>query len=173
MIWTSNLSDHLRLYDPSDDNQPYQLLIFHHVRLLEYHRKSEIFPDGLVEETLQTLALLLPKYDPATATWFKAQLQLMDYSVDPQAANCKPLELSQRSTTHFRYWGERLAILKNVYDASEPKTVTQWWSDRRRRVQWATFWIAALVLILTVFFGTIQSVEGALQVYKAYHPSKR
>ncbi|KAJ5459919.1 uncharacterized protein N7458_001471 [Penicillium daleae] len=43
VIWTSNLPDHLRLYDPSDDNHPYQLLIFHHVRLLEYHRKSEIF----------------------------------------------------------------------------------------------------------------------------------
>jgi hypothetical protein len=27
------------------------------------------------------------------------------------------------------------------------------------------------VLCLTIFFGVVQSVEGALQVYKAYHPT--
>ena len=33
----------------------------------------------------------------------------------------------------------------------------------RKRVQWYTFWIAAVVLILTVFFGFIQSVSGVVQ----------
>jgi hypothetical protein len=36
--------------------------------------------------------------------------------------------------------------------------------DRRRRAQWATFWVVALLLILTLFFGVAQSVEGALYV---------
>lgn len=103
IIWTSNLLDHLRLYDPSDEDEPYQLLLFHHVGLLEYHQKGEIFPEGLVEETLRTLALLLPKYDLATEKWFKAQLQLMNHSIDPRASHCKPLDPSQRSTAHFHY----------------------------------------------------------------------
>jgi hypothetical protein len=30
-----------------------------------------------------------------------------------------------------------------------------------------------VVLVLTIFFGLVQSTEGALQVYKAYHPTQR
>ncbi|KAL2793416.1 hypothetical protein BJX66DRAFT_225657 [Aspergillus keveii] len=170
IMWTSNLPDHLRLYDPSDDNEPYLLLVFHQVWFLERQRDLGLFPAGLVEETLLTLALLLPKYDLATTKWFRMQIKSMDYCLDSRAAELDPLEPSQRSTAGFHYWESRLVVLKNVYDASEPMTITHWWRDRRRRVQWATFWIAALVLMLTIFFGIVQSIEGALQVYKAYHP---
>jgi hypothetical protein len=39
-------------------------------------------------------------------------------------------------------------------------------------VQWYNFWLAvALIVGMTFFFGVIQSVEGAMQVYKAYRPS--
>jgi hypothetical protein len=41
---------------------------------------------------------------------------------------------------------------------------------RRKKVQWSTFWAAGVVLVLSVFFGIIQSIEGALQVDEAYHP---
>ena len=51
------------------------------------------------------------------------------------------------------------------------RTINQWWNDRRNGVQWYTFWVAVLVLILTIVFGMAQTVEGALQVYKAYHPT--
>jgi hypothetical protein len=44
--------------------------------------------------------------------------------------------------------------------------------DRRRKVQWATFWVTALVLILPLFFGAVQSVEGVLQVYRGYHQGR-
>ncbi|KAL4984886.1 hypothetical protein BDW68DRAFT_180260 [Aspergillus falconensis] len=171
VIWTSNLPDHLRLYDPADDDEPYTLLVFHHAAFLETHRNSSIFPPGLVDETTQSLALLFPKYDTATIKWFKAQAQAMEGSLDPQALGYAPLEPSQRTTASFNYWAERLAMLNSAYEASEPRTLGQWWVDRRSPVQWATFWIAALVLVLTVFFGLVQSIEGALQVYKAYRPS--
>jgi hypothetical protein len=69
---------------------------------------------------------------------------------------------------NFDYWHDRLVILKQVFDEAEPSNIRQWWNDRRKRVQWYTFWVAALVLGLTVFFGVIQSVEGALQVYVSY-----
>jgi hypothetical protein len=72
---------------------------------------------------------------------------------------------------NFRYWRERLCILKQVFDEAEPATLSQWWYDRRKGPQWYTFWVAVAVLVLTVFFGFVQSIEGALQVYKAYHPS--
>lgn len=57
-----------------------------------------------------------------------------------------------------------------VFDAAEPSTMAQWWYDKRKGSQWYTFCVVIVVLILTVFFGIVQSIEGALQVYAAYHP---
>lgn len=31
-----------------------------------------------------------------------------------------------------------------------------------------TFWVAVLVLLLTVVFGLVQSIEGGLQVYGSF-----
>jgi ABC-type Fe3+ transport system permease subunit len=58
-----------------------------------------------------------------------------------------------------------LVMLKQVFDEAQPRTMAQWWHDRRNGVQWYTFWVAVMVLALTILFGLIQSVEGALQVY--------
>lgn len=87
------------------------------------------------------------------------------------ARECGQLKKSERQIDKFRYWHDRLVVLKQVFDEAEPSTMKQWWNDRRKRVQWYTFWVAALVLGLTIFFGLIQCIEGAMQVYKAYHPS--
>lgn len=81
------------------------------------------------------------------------------------------LTADKRRLEHFRFWHDRLVLLKQVFDEARPKNIWQWWYDRRNGVQWYTFWVAILVLILTVFFGLVQSIEGALQVYKAFHPN--
>lgn len=44
----------------------------------------------------------------------------------------------------------------------------QWWFDRRDRVQWATFWTAFVVFVLTVVFGIIGSATGIMQVQATY-----
>lgn len=61
--------------------------------------------------------------------------------------------------------GDRVSILKQAFDDSEPKSISQWWYDDRKRVQWYTFWIAALVLLLTVIFGLVQSVASVVQAW--------
>lgn len=63
-------------------------------------------------------------------------------------------------------------MLKHVFDDAEPNTMSQWWYDRRKGPQWYTFWIAVVVLVLTIFFGVVQSVEGALQVYLTYNKGR-
>ena len=40
-----------------------------------------------------------------------------------------------------------------------------WWYDDRKKVQWYTFWVAFLVLVLTVFFGIIQSAAAIVQAW--------
>lgn len=68
---------------------------------------------------------------------------------------------------NYQYWHERLLAIQTKYNQSTPSSLRQYWYDRRNEVQWATFWMGLLVVILTVVtvvFGIIQCVTGILQV---------
>jgi hypothetical protein len=127
---------------------------------------STIFPQGFIEETLRTLALLFPHSDPAVRKWCH-QLSETKH-LDPQLSVSGYLKTDDRQIEKFRYWHDRIVVLKQVFDEATPKTILQWWHDRRNGVQWYTFWVAIVVLTLTLFFGLVQSVEGALQVYGTF-----
>ena len=127
-----------------------------------------IFPPALIDETLRTLALFLPEHDRGVEKWFAAhQERRRNIPLDPIARECGQLKVKERQIENFKYWHDRLVILKKAFDEAEPSNIQQWWYDRRKKVQWYTFWVAALVLGLTIIFGLIQCVEGALQVYLA------
>jgi hypothetical protein len=81
------------------------------------------------------------------------------------------LKAEDRRIENFEFWDNRIAMSKQFSDEAELRTLEKWWHDRRRGVQWYTFWVAALILALTIFFGVTQSLEGALQVYKAFYPA--
>ncbi|KAL1961549.1 hypothetical protein VTN77DRAFT_1611 [Rasamsonia byssochlamydoides] len=166
IVATSNLADHLRLIN--DDRA---VEIFHHVSFLEYQREESLFPDGFMDETLRTLALLFTQSEKPTRKWFQSLSPSQMTVIDPRLFRCGQLRTDDRQIKNFRFWHDRLVMLKQVYDEARPSNVSQWWYDRRNGVQWYTFWVAFAVLILTIFFGIVQSVEGALQVYKAYHPA--
>jgi hypothetical protein len=115
------------------------------------------------------LALLFPQSDSNIRRWF---IKLPNSSnLDPAVIRCGYLKADDRQIEKFKYWHDRLVILKQVFDDSSPRTIAQWWNDRRNGVQWYTFWVAIFVLLLTTVFGLAQTVEGALQVYKAYYPT--
>ena len=126
-----------------------------------------MFPSGLVEETIRTLALLFPQSDIQTQQWLD-KLPVSS-TVDLGQLQCGQLRAADRQIERFEFWHDRIVILKQQFDESRPLTLSQWWHDRRNGAQWYTFWVAVLVLVLTTFFGLIQSIEGAMQVYKAYH----
>lgn len=136
--------------------------------------RRHFFPLDFVEETLQTLALLLPRGDAQVSQWFKEQQKVkkLRNRVDSEAASGRRLKAAERQISKFNYWHDRLVILKQAFDESQPKTLRQWWNDRRNPVQWYNFWFAvALIVGLTIFFGIGSLVEGGIQVYKAYYPS--
>jgi len=81
------------------------------------------------------------------------------------------MRTADRQAKQFDFWREELLTLKEIFDSPRSSSLTNFWYDRRNKIQWYTFWIAAMVLALTIFFGLVQSIEGALQVYKAYHPT--
>jgi hypothetical protein len=115
---------------------------------------------------------LLPANDKKTVAWFQKELNRCSAcSIDKEAISCPLLAAKDRQTRKFEFWHDRLVMLKQAFDEADPKTVRQWWLDRGKPVQWFNFWFAvALVVGLTVLFGTIQSIEGGLQTWKAYHP---
>ncbi|CAN9444133.1 unnamed protein product [Alternaria alternata] len=165
--WSNNLADHLRLID--NDRK---LCVFHHATFLQ-HQKSKIFPKNLISETLRTLDLLFPRRDTDTQRWLRSQRSQDNDSIHPDLSlhNRNVLMSTDRRAANFVYWRDELMSLKERFDQPKPTSISQFWYDRRNRPQWYTFWIAVSVLCLTVFFGLVQSIEGALQVYKAYHPT--
>jgi hypothetical protein len=117
-----------------------------------------------VDETLRTLALLIPSNDPKSSKWFRQQRRIQ---LDARAATCGHLNSIDRHTGSFKYWKDRIILLKEAFDESEPRSVGHWWRDDRKKVQWWTFWIAAFVLLLTIIFGLIQSVTGVISAWAA------
>ena len=73
---------------------------------------SKVFPEGLISETLRTLALLLPTHDSATRKWFLPHLT--KFRLDPAALTCGQLKLEDRQIDHFKFWHDRLVVLKSI-----------------------------------------------------------
>ncbi|KAI1122257.1 hypothetical protein F5Y10DRAFT_254496 [Nemania abortiva] len=171
--FTDNLADHLRLVE--DDTI---ILIFHHASFLEC-QVNTLYPSDLIDETIRTLAILFPQSDFSSSARAKQkrdwlQKLCLDASpclIDPRVALCGNLRAEDRQIERFTFWRDRLIILKQVYDDAKPRTMQQWWYDRRNGERWFTFWVAVLVLVITITLGLIQCIESALQVYKAYYPT--
>ncbi|KAK1775997.1 hypothetical protein QBC45DRAFT_333931, partial [Copromyces sp. CBS 386.78] len=159
---TTNLADHLLFWD-SDKT----VIIFHHTTFLSYQLEyvNPIFPPDFVLETLGTLALLFPENDAASRKWYRKQGELSE--LDMVVLKCGS---GHRKTglEEYHYWHDRLLILKEEFDEARPTTITQWWNDRRNSIQWYSLWI---VMGLTLFFGFVQSIEGAIQVYQGMKSS--
>ncbi|RMJ07484.1 hypothetical protein BHE90_011632 [Fusarium euwallaceae] len=177
--FTDNLADHLRL---AKDNT--QLYVFHHVAYLEHQRhisnpQNAVLPEGLAEESLRTLAILFPQSDHWISlrstrkkrVWLGRLRANSSRTIDSRLTCCGTPKRYDRQLSNFHFWRERLVIIKEVFDESTPNSFSQWWYDRRNGVQWHNFWVAIVVLGLTAFFGLIQCILAAVQVYKAYHPS--
>ncbi|KAL8669840.1 MAG: hypothetical protein Q9168_005592 [Polycauliona sp. 1 TL-2023] len=159
VLWTNNLADHLLLRD--DDTK---IMLFHHVSALRLlHYPSRMPMQDLADETIRTIALLIPPTLGAASPWFKHQQQ--KHRLDSEAGTCDRLNSSERQIDKFHYWRERLVLLKRTYDDAEPKNLSQLWWDDRKKTQWFTFWVAVLVFIMTIFFGVIQSVASIVQAW--------
>jgi hypothetical protein len=118
---------------------------------------SGMFPDGFIEETLRTLALLFPTSSPEVRRWVNG---MTDRKVDKQVRTCGTLRAESRQIENFKYWRDRLVVLKQVFDETEPKSLSQWWLDKRKRVQRYNFWLAALVLLLGTYTRNMMAIAN-------------
>ncbi|KAF2138936.1 uncharacterized protein K452DRAFT_337750 [Aplosporella prunicola CBS 121167] len=168
IIWTDDLAEHLAF-----DDDLLTVSLYHHVATPTLTLHSEHLSAELLNETLSSLALLLPCRSQ-TANWFKrsAKVALQHGHVIDESAPELPKCSLGYNLKDYTHWGYRLSVIVEAYDKTQPKGALQLWYDRRSKVEWFTFWVAVLVLLLTITFGLIQSVTGILQVYVAYHPHR-
>jgi hypothetical protein len=138
IIWTDHLADHLYLNEDLGT-----INIYHHVQvtrgLLHTRSPDQALPDRLIVETLQTLALLIPRANRDCKRWFESVHTKFAENIDQGAGDVELLHWA-RSPEKYKFWGQRLITIKMAYDDSEPKNLGQWWHDRRSKVQWYTFW---------------------------------
>lgn len=137
---------------------------------------SSIFPAGFLEETLETLQLLFPESEFGGSgiskrrrwSWYQKLLSKQPRPpIDWGLGSNGTLSAEARRIERFSFWRNRLIVLKQAYDDATPRTLSQWWHDRRNRVVWCTFWLAILVLVLGALVGVVQCVQGGLQVSKS------
>jgi hypothetical protein len=132
-------------------------------------------PSDVIVELLHTLALFFPESDPETQRWLQTQFLEDPYTcrIDRNLAKCGDLRPEERRFNHFIYYRDRLVMLKELVDQLAPmhSTAMRILRDRRNIDQWFNFWVALVVIGMTLLFGLIQSIEGGIQVYKSYHPT--
>jgi hypothetical protein len=156
--WSNNLIDHLKY-----DGKRGILTVYQHKICLLAHLRSpssSIIPVSVLEETVDTLNLLFPFPDSRTEN-FLSQSKKTFYGL----GNCgRPRKLDLRE---YNYWRDRLVELIRVSD-EPPRNWWQLFTDRRNKLQWATFWIAVLVLMLTLI-GLAGSTVSAVYSIKQYN----
>ncbi len=134
--------------------------LLNEAQLTDSTQRRKFFPDGFLEETENTMAILFPGINQYRT---KRNRRICEkHNVDIESGLVAPRDLD-----HYRFWGERLRELQKVYELARPKRVKQWYFDRRNKEAWTTFWIAVIVFFLTLIFGMISSVTGIMQVHFA------
>lgn len=108
----------------------------------------------MLVEVQRTLAILVPKKNGKVVAWYREKA--FQHRLDEWTMEYGTLDQESRQLESFKYFRDRLVILKQCYDDIEPSTVTQFWYDRRNGPQFFQLMNALLVTILTavtIFFG--------------------
>jgi hypothetical protein len=79
----------------------------------------------LTEETLKTIALLFPRFDPTTNKMVPKAVVRSSNGLDLQLIGIGNLNAEKRQIESFRYLRDRLVILKEVYDDAWPDMLSQ------------------------------------------------
>jgi len=150
--WTSNLIDHL-LYDPLHRI----LCIYAHKACALGHTEQAncLIPKQVLDETLWTLDILFPYGDPKTLSFLADKKQPLHRIHYPSVSTPSDLQ-------SFKIWRRRLEDLIAAFNAL-PVGYRQLRYNRNNPMQWWTFWLAALITLLTIVFGMISSITALEQ----------
>jgi len=157
--WTNNLSNHLEF-----DRKRWILSVYQHKICLLNHIKAEedtLIPKDILEEALDTLILLFPFGDSSIKRLLARNGQSVFYGL----GNCnrnRSLNLAR-----YEYWNEEVQDLIDAFN-EPPRSWKQLITDRRNMMDWAAFWIAVMVGVLTLVSIPCNIVQAVYSV-KSYH----
>lgn len=118
-----------------------------------------LLPLTVLEETKLTLDLLFPFWDNRTVALLEDEKQNFHEYGSFEATRTLTL-------MDFDHWQDRLLELHEEIFLSPPISWAQLWRDRRSPQQFWTFWIAIMILVLTVF-STVATIIQAWASLKA------
>ncbi|KAG7055753.1 putative dihydroorotase [Colletotrichum scovillei] len=182
---TDNILEHLLMQKHKKRPNRITLLVFFHVSAMErIHDWNETLrpsqPGGrrsfidsdFIEETLQTVSLILPYNDLESIEWFKRYYQKFQRTlprrfrslsgIDPRAGQ---LPVASRQAVDYNYWLPRLLELEKEFLNYSPRTLRQFLRDRRRYRDWTLYWVGLVALVLTLISsltGVASAIVGGL-----------
>jgi hypothetical protein len=158
IIWSNNLADHLTI----DWDHKKVTIYEHKICLVNHLRLNEqaVLPIALTAEAIDTINLLFP-FDHAPTESLLLKHKVHFYGLG-YCGRLRVLDLNK-----YPHWGTRIEELNRVLD-EPPIGMHQLRLDRSQKnlLQFATFWIATAVAILTV-------ITFALGVYAAVYTKKQ
>ena len=184
--WTNNFLSHLRVRRLREGGFTHYIFVFHHATVLPAianlsvlfilvflslctdSNSGPVYQREYAREALDTLGLLIPS-DPDCLKWFQANA---GEDIDPNAG-CQ-FEPS-RFVQDFYMWRATLLAIEREWNNSSPRSLKHWWKDRRRRREWLPFWVAAIILVLTIIsllLSLISTVAGVISAQEAVAAKK-
>ena len=140
--WTTSLCDHLQFdrYKNVVRIFPYKSYLHH---LLQQPVDSHPISRTVLQEILLWLDILFPIWDQNSMSLLHKESQ------DFQEFGPVSSSVVAITAEDFDHWRDRLLELREALDAP-PVSWAQLWRDRRSPQQFWTFWIALVILLLTV-----------------------
>ena len=141
------------------DNQQEYVQVIALILLVVDQSFRLLLPIKLLRETILSLDLLFPFWDSETeALLAKEKQNFHEYGNFEVTGTLTLLD--------FDHWRDRLLELHEEIFQSPPVSWAQLWRDRRNPQQFWTFWVAMMILILTVF-STVATIIQAWASVKA------
>lgn len=127
-------------------------------------------PVTMLIEARKSLCLLFPPENDEVCEWYRRKASKLD--IDTGILKYGSLTPQERTLDTFYHFRDRLIILKQHYDRSQPGSMTQLLHDRRDFIEFLTVanaLIMAFFTLVTVVFGLVQIgiASAALDVAKA------
>lgn len=101
-----------------------------------------MLPPSLPDETIKSLNLLFPHWEPCTQKLLLKEGRSLDW--------VHPYKDPRRSLTEFNHWRDRLLELYEEVYLAPPGSLRQLWADHRHPEHWYLFWIGVVVFVLSL-----------------------
>ncbi|KAJ9643964.1 hypothetical protein H2199_003830 [Coniosporium tulheliwenetii] len=164
--WTSYLAEHLKFNHGARTlkvfaNKRWLLDVTDWMRRTSQDDPAPIpIPLHILEETIKTLDALFP-WNDETSDFLDKHSKDFHLLTPPSDT---PIDLQE-----FTFYRDRLLEIITEFQ-TPPRDWRTIWKDRRNPMQFWTFWLGLLIVILTLIFGFLSALIAGLQLRIAQHP---